>query len=456
VSFEELERAQQKNQRLSMAYRDYFRAYQTNRNTSVMAPPAFRRTYFTAVPFSRMACQVLSERIEIDSVSATSEAATAHLRGILKKLGGADFVAAAHLTAMEYGRSYLVPTGSDEEDAGPGVQVVPGIDMVHKVDPVTGVVLEALRVYGSTRLKRAYYTPAATIYYDVGAGNKTGWIETSRTPTVDGRIPVFPLICRGEPDNPWGRPEAKDVFTLQDAGCRIATDLAIASATMAVPQRTLLGAESTDFQKMNPDGTIQKDDKGNPVYQTADELYMARLLVINDSAAKIAEYSAAQLQNFTTALNAVTRQAAAVLGIPQSVFGVASDSNPASGDAIRQDDARLIRRAEQLTRGFEPAWVGLFEYLLVASPFGFEPVTIRWVDPALPNLAAMADQVSKLASVMVDGRPLYTWRELRLRMGDPVEEVDQAQDDFERDQITQAITQPGGSPGEQRNAPPGP
>ncbi len=458
MPFEDLEAAIAVNDRKSRIYSDYFRTRRTPRNTSIMAPPELRDDYFTSVPYCRLACQVLSERIEMDSITAQNDdkkenkEATGWLRSILKMLGGADFVNSAHLSAMEYGRAYLVPTGSDREDGLPGVQLVPGRDMVHAVDPYTGEITEALRVYGRNRTSRAWYRPEATYYLEPGAGPNEpstsavpdGFVVVNKVDTVDGQIAVFPLICRDEVTNPWGRPEAKDAFKLQDAACRMATDLSIASATMAVQQRILMGVEEEDFAPKDENGDRLLDSNGNPVPgPTASELYMSRVLTISDPMAKIAEFTAAQLQNFTTGLNSITRQAAATLGIPQSVFGVASDANPASGDAQRQDDARMIRRAEQLTRGFEPGWLGLWTYLAHVGGFSNVTVVIRWVDPALPNLASRADAVLKLATIRTeDGRPLYDWRELREMLGDSDEAIDAAQERWETEGIKRLIQNP--------------
>lgn len=453
MPFQELERAIAVNNRKSRIYHDYFRAKRTLRNTSIMVPPELRDDYFTSIPFCRLACQVLSERIEMDSVTAMesdkpNQEATDWLREILKMLGGSDFVNSAHLLAMEYGRAYLVPTGTDREDGLPGVQLVGGRDMVHAVDPYTGEVTEALRVYGRNRQNRAWYTRQATYYLEPGPGHPNspveGWVVTQTVETIDGQIAVFPLMCHDEMINPWGRPEAKDAFRLQDSACRIATDLSVASATMAVQQRILLGVEEEDFQPKDENGDPLLDANGNPVPgPTAEELYMSRVLTISDPAAKVAEFAAAQLQNFTTALNSVTRQAAAVLGIPQSVFGVASDANPASGDAMRQDDSRMIRRAEQLTRGFEPGWLGLWTYLAHVAGNSNVTVEIRWVDPSLPNLSSRADAVLKLASVQTEGgRPLYDWRELRQMLGDSDAAIDAAQARWETEGIKKLIQNP--------------
>lgn len=441
MSFESLSLLQGVNEGVSLNYFLYFRAHQTPRNTSLMAPPEYRYAYFTSVSFCRVACQILSERIELNTVVAGSDAATEFLQKTLKANGGADMMNQAHLSAMEYGRSYLIPSGSDREDGSPVIQVVQARDMVHAIDPFTGDVIEALRVYGHKREKRAYYTQTSTVYL-VSSGN--GFVpdpEAPEVPTNNGQCAVFPLMCRQDIGKPWGRPEAKDAFKLQDAACRVATDMSIASATMATPQRVLLGAEPEDFQEKNPDGTPRLDADGNPVLTTGDQLYTSRLFTMSDPLAKIAEFSAAQLQNYSIALNSITRQAAAILGVPQSIFGVASDSNPASGDAMSQDDARLVRRAEQLTRGFEPGWVGLFEYLLDTNGFESQSGTVklRWYNPQLPNLASRAAAVFQLAAVVTDGKPLYDWDALHQLLGDDQVDIDAMRDRIEKQAIENAL-----------------
>ena len=457
MSLNEMLVIQSTNEAKSLIYKEYFRAKQTKRNTSVMAPPELRESYFTSISFCRLACQVINERIDLDSVTAESDSASEFLAKVLKINGGADMVASAHLVAMEFGRSYLVPSGSEREDGIPMVQVVSGMDMVHRINGYTGEITEALQVFGELRDRYVYWNldenhqvtaikrkseeyPDATVTYPPD----DSWTTDRRFPgffvkieTGITEIPVFPLICRNEPGNTFGRPEAKDAFKLQDAACREATDMAIASATMATPQRLLLGAEAEDFADHDAEGNVIEN-----TVPSGDKLYMSRLLTISEPAAKVAEFAAAQLQNFATALNSTTRQASAILGVPQSLFGVASDANPASGDAMAQDDKRLIRRAEQLTRGFEPGWISMFQYLLREYDFGVQDVILRWVDPSLPNLSARADAVQKLSTINENGAPLYTWQELRRKLGDSDDEIKAAEADREVAQVQNLLTNP--------------
>jgi len=59
----------------------------------------------------------------------------------------------------------------------------------------------------------------------------------------------------------------------------------------------------------------------------------------------------------------------------------------------------------------------------------------------LPNLAALADAVFKLAGVTAGGRPLYTWEELRIKLGDSLESIDAAKAEMETNEIMDLILQ---------------
>lgn len=422
MSLDSLRRLQKTNELKSKTYSDYFRCRRTDRNTDPMIPPELRDSHWTSVPFIRLGCQALEERISLDSVSGETQEASDFLRETLRGNGGSALISAVHLAALEGGRAYIVPSASDRADRLPVLTVVPASDMVHTVDSYTGEWDEALRVWGSNRQNWTLYTREGTT---TGVTDANG----RETITESGAVtPIFPFICRGDNDATFGRPEGKDVFRLQDTATRIASNLSVASSALAVPQRVLIGAAPEDFAPVEVDEDTGEELPGNP--PATEELYMSRLLTLGDPGAKIAEFGAAQLQNFSVALNSITRMAAAVMGVPQSVFGVASDANPASGDSMRQDDARLISRAERLTRGFEPTWVDLFAYLLsvVSLPTA---VSLDWVDAALPTISSRADAATKLAAISVSGQPLLTRHYILKLLGVREEDIEQMDSELE-------------------------
>ncbi|ATY11574.1 phage portal protein [Amycolatopsis sp. AA4] len=450
MSRDTLENVLAVNEQKTAKYQAYARAEQTWRNTSPMIPPEHRISFYTPQPWVRLACGVIEERITLDAVTAfgkdgtEDEKATAYLRGVLKANGGDEFVSSVHIEALETGRSYVVPSSSERVDGYPVLQMIGAADMVHAINPLTGEIAEALQVYGAQREKRAYYTPGNAQYLKKVNGQ---WIA-DREPVTWPGMPVFDFLCRRKANDPFGRPEAKDIFKLQDAGTRVTSDLVWTSSSMAAPQRVISGTTLEDFAppKLDPETgepIQQEDDLTGEMVDVPDianapdpdALYTSRMLLLGDAAAKIAEFQAANLQNFTTGMNMLTRNASALSGIPVSVFAVASDANPASGDSQREDNGRLITRSERLRQGFQPRWIALFEYLAARAGFTVT-VRLRWRDASLPNTAAAADAAVKLAPVQVDGKPLLTLNFLRRLLGLTQDDIDEMDDETELRGIT--------------------
>jgi hypothetical protein len=79
---------------------------------------------------------------------------------------------------------------------------------------------------------------------------------------------------------------------------------------------------------------------------------------------------------------------------------------------------------------------------LVQYEFGTHEVGIRWTDPSLPNLAGRADAVQKLSSIQTNGQPLYTWQELRRKLGDSDAEIKAAEEARELQSVQDLLNQP--------------
>jgi len=407
----------------------YHEASRTERNVSPMTPPELRQLH-TKLPWCRLCVSVLEERLDIREISSPDVELTEYLVKVWKHNNADEKASKLATDAMEYGRSYLVITAGDDL---PLMQVVSGRQMVHRINVYTGQVEEALRVYGDKGDRYAHYSPGKISYY---IRNNGQWVHDPEAPKNEvessDQVPVFPFLSRAEIDDRWGRPEAKDIWSLQDAATRAATDLTIAGSLMALPQRILTGVEEGDLT--NPDGTRASKDK----------IYMGRLLTLASETAGIHEFSAAQLQNYTTSLNAMTRQAAALMGVPLSVFGVSSDANPTSGDAQRQDDMRLVRRVERIARGFTPSWLAALRYIAdVYGDFGPDAdISVIWVPPAEPTLQARADAVLKLSAVKVDANSLYSRKALLLKLGETGEFIKQMlaeQDERDNDVVNRLM-----------------
>lgn len=406
-------------------YLSYHEARRTPQNTSPAMPPEMLQMH-TPLPWCRMCVSVLEERQDIKEITSQDQAVDDYLNNVWKSNSMDEKASQLATESMAIGRAYLVVTPGDDY---PVLQVVPANQMVHKRNLYTGKTEEALRVYGYHRDKYAYYSPGKIEYlaYVNGVLTTDPDAPAGAVPSTED-VPVFPFISRGYIDDRWGRPEAKDIFGLQDAATRVMTDLSVASNLMAVPQRVLTGTEPGDLT--NEDGTLADPAK----------LYTARLLTLSNPTAGVAQFQAAQLQNFTTTLNAMAREAAALMGVPQPVFGVSSDANPASARAQNQDDLRLVHRVERISRGFKPAYLDALNYIASAyGGFNDSTIDVIFVNPATPTIESQADAVVKLASVQVGGVPLYPRKALLKLLGLSDDQIDAMDAEAEDDAFTKLL-----------------
>lgn len=439
MSFETLYAKWQALRPKAQTAQNYFDAVQTPRNTSILAPPSMRIDYYTSTPWSRVATTALEERITIADIDCRDGSLAEYLRSAWFGADGDRVSSRTHLLALMHGRSYVAV--SSRADGSPDLTCLSALETVHTVDPATGVVNEVLRVYGNGQRRATHYLPGKTVHY-VRAGDFSAWQESRTVSHQYGRLFIVPFVNTAfATDAADGSPEARSLWHLQDSATRIATDMSIAAALMAVPQRIILGA------------TDEEADEG------AVQLYMSRMLMFRNSDAKVEQFSAAQLQQFGTALVTLARVASTAVGIPVSLFGVSSEANPSSGDAMREDDSRITKRAERLTREFTPAWQSVLSILAdfypghrEVSDEDLQSISPSWRDPSRPTLAMLADFGQKLATASYDGRPLFSREFIYRKMGMTSTEILDELDRVEEDPI-RAIMREGGdddppSPGE--------
>jgi hypothetical protein len=88
-----------------------------------------------------------------------------------------------------------------------------------------------------------------------------------------------------------------------------------------------------------------------------------------------------------------------VSGIPLSYWGLSSDANAASGDAIRENDARLEIRSRQL--GAQWTTTVSEQASDVAKLLKVKPgvISVKWADPATPTPTAAADAAIKISQI---------------------------------------------------------
>lgn len=304
-----------------------------------------------------------------------------------------------HVDALAMRRSYICVGANEDDEDVPLVTAESPLEVFAEVDPRTRKVRAAIRRWSDYheligRLPEYYatvYLPGMTVWYDRGPN---GWQETSRDEHGLGEVPVVPLTNRSRLAERYGRSElTPPLLSLSNAANKIATDMMVAAEFHAIPLRAIFG--------IGPDDLV--DAAGNR--QSALQVIMGRLLTIagDDAAGEVKpfEFQASPLTNFHSTLAQLARHAAGLVGVDPHMFGYTEGDNPASAEALKAREARLIKRAERKQRSFGGPWEHAMRLVRRFQEGGAEDPRAKrletiWRDAATPTRAQAADAAVKL------------------------------------------------------------
>lgn len=328
----------------------------------------------------------------------------------------------AHLEALIHGVSYVTisaPGPLDDPDV-PVIRVESPTSMVVDIDPRTRRVRRALRLYvdelDPSQDAATLYLPNETIYL-VRRSGAARWRVESRVRHMLGVVPVVPLVNRERLSDRVGRSEiTTEVRSMTDAAARIMMNLQATAELMAVPQRLLFGVAQDEFAA-NPE---------NP--GAVLEAYYARILAFENEAGRAEQFQAAELRNFVEALGELAKHVASYTGLPPQYLSFQSD-NPASAEAIRSSESRLIKKAERKARMFGAGWEEVMRIAMLIMDGAIAKNAHRmetvWRDPSTPTFAAKADAVGKLYA---NGTGVIPLEQARIDMGYSAEQRRQMRD----------------------------
>jgi hypothetical protein len=242
------------------------------------------------------------------------------------------------------------------------------------------------------------YLPDHTVYFENGR-------EVDRDEHGLGVVPIVPLVNRSRLSDRWGRSELKPILPLAHAANKIATDMMVAAEFVALPLRGIFGIGPADLE----------DADGNKL--TALQAILGRLLTIpnDDGEARQFEFTSANLTNFHETINQLAKLVASIAGLPPHALGFATD-NPASADAIRSAEARLVKRAERKQRAFGGAHEQAMRLVRRIQSGDWDPQLRRleaiWRDASTPTKSQAAD-----ATVKLYGEGIVSRRQAREDLG---------------------------------------
>ena len=362
-----------------------------------VAVPPEMRGLLAHVGYPRLYVDSIAERQEIEGFRVAGKETADEELWDWWQANNLDIEATlGHTDALIYGRAYITISMPDPAlDLGvdpdiPIIRVEPPTSLYATIDPRTKAVRQAIRaVYsddGSTVLSATLYLPDQTIQWvkDQGA-----WAVLNQIQHGLMVVPVVPLQNRTRLSDAYGTSEiTPELRSVTDAAARILMDMQGTAEIMAIPQRLLFGVKPEDI---GVDPTT-----GEKLF----DAYIARILAFEDPDAKAQQFSAAELRNFVDALDALDRKAAAYTGLPPQYLSTNSQ-NPASAEAIRSAESRLVKKTERKNKIFGGAWEEAMRIAYRALKGGDIPpeyfrLETVWRDPSTPTYAAKADAATKL------------------------------------------------------------
>ncbi|MFW5899021.1 MAG: phage portal protein [Jiangellaceae bacterium] len=410
---------------------DYDRYYEGTQAATYMHPEILREVSDRIAPvviaWPRLVVDSVEERLDVEGFRLPdSEAADDDLWRVWQSNDMDEQSQLGHVDALTMRRSYVtVGTNADDRDT-PLLSMESPMEVFADIDPRDRRVRAALRrveqvdplVQGSFERSATLYLPDRTVFYE---WRQNAWGEVGRDVHNLGAVPVVPLINRGRLTTRkardrgglnhirYGRSELDPVIPLADAANKIATDMMLAAEFVALPLRGFWGLGPEDIQ----------DEQGNKL--TKLQAIMGRMLTLAETEGKEFQFPAADLANFHNSINSLARLVAAIAGLPPHYLGYASE-NPASADAIRSAESRLVKRAERKQRAFGGSYEQVMRLVRQFQNDGDEDPRLRrletmWRDASTPTVAQRADATVKLYGTPPHRDPIVTLRQAREDLG---------------------------------------
>lgn len=429
----------------------YFRAEPSSVNIGNAIPPALAK-FRTAWPAVRVATNAFADRVKLEDVVWPD--AQDRVDDFREDLNSALNQAITESLATGTGYLRVVDMGGSNVT----FQGVRGRDGAFLEDSDTGQVTATMRIHRPPwyEQKGPIVNPQRVTVYTAGQ-----WATFSTTPPVGAQVPpggsgwyeeisgpapangllMMPLLNRSRAGEPYGRAEARDLYSLQDQGSRNLTNLSIAADQLAVPQRALIAALPESISDLS-----------------VLETYMTSILALSGDV-KLDQWAAAQLQPFVEAAMLYGRKASEASGIPLGYWGISAEAQGASGDAIRENDARLEIRSREICSQFTKPVLAIL--VVVAGFLGVDPgrQSTKWADPSTPTPSAAADAALKMSQIgSINGQIVVDremiWNILRVPPADRTRIVELEESaEFKKlmaDQAAQAPAPPANQPPEQQ------
>jgi hypothetical protein len=297
-----------------------------------------------------------------------------------------------HKDALVFGTGFVTVGRGRDGEPDPLITIESPKKMTALYDLRTRRLSAALLVNrneNGTPVSGTLYLPDQTIFLDY---TKRAWVDIDRDVHNLGRVLVAALPNNPRSGDPYGRTEiTRAVRSYTDSAMRTLLGAEVAREFYSAPQRYILGADEDLFM----------DSDGKPL--DAWSVYQGRILGVpanqDGQIPQVGQFNANDTRPYFEQIRAYAQLLAAETAIPASYLGFQTD-NPSSADAIRQMEARLVKRAERRQRQFGRTWTEVAKLALMVRdgsvPAEASEIRPIWRDASTPTRAAAADEAVKL------------------------------------------------------------
>lgn len=385
---------------------DYYAGKAPIKNLSIAVPENMRGVS-PVLGWPSTVVDVIAERLDFQGFTSPVGDDVGEVLDNLCRISSLDLeVAKAVTDSLVYGVGFLTVTEVD------------GLPRVTAVDPLAASFLwddegEHVRA-GMVRREdrqgkqlRTLYLPDETLT-EVMDGSGAIVVESHRHDRgVAGLVPILNRVRSGRARGHSEITEAVRYAT--DNGARTLLGMEYNREIYTAPQRYTEGAYADD---LGLDSDNPTELKKAAFKASMSHFMVVPPTVVDDSAETVIKPTVGQFSSspptpYIEQMRALTQLIAAEAAIPVHYLGFITD-NPSSADAIRQSEARLVKKAEMKQRQLSQVLIRMVAPLMWRISTGESmPSEVRasldvlWRDPATPTKAAMADAGTKLAAAGV-------------------------------------------------------
>lgn len=308
----------------------------------------------------------------------------------------------AQLDALISGVSFVTVGAGDADRGEPPILITPESpsDCTVIWDYRRRMIVAALSRTVSSRGRvdlETLYLPDKTISMERGTDGRMA--VTDRDEHNKHHVPVARLVNRGRTSRRGGRSELTlAVRYYVDAAIRTLLGMEVNREFYTTPQRWLMGGDMSAFQ--DEDGNV------SDAWSAIAGLMLAMPRPFDEETQQwgelpeVGQFTASAPTPYIEQVKAYAMLLAAEIGIPASYLGYATD-NPASADAIRAGQDRLINRSLRRQRGFTQGWRAVAYNALLwrdghVDLDKLKQISPDWTNPATPTPQAAADEATKL------------------------------------------------------------